>query len=369
MFESVSTSLRLTGASFRLVFRNPVVLLLPLLTLVTVAALIVAPIQFLVWQAENNPAQFQAFMEWLWAVPLGMWNDGNQEAAVWAFITEGYILWGVWMTFALTATLFFTTVGMDVATQQIRTRQVDFGAAFRLAGRNLHRIFLLAMFNAFVLALVHRLTFVLGRIPLLGRFIRGAVRLVLTAVTYLMLPIIIYERAGAVGAFKSAWRNVRKTWSGLLVGTGLAFGATWFLFNMFAQSILRGMMGADEWVSVSIVLVSGAILFALASSTAAAMRAVLYWYATTGEVPEGFDGNDLPRLAAHGPLATVAAAGLVAVPTQAQAQPDEDGFQVATRVLVCPKCSATVAVQAGQKPVCAACGHGKPAPRARKPKA
>jgi hypothetical protein len=39
-------------------------------------------------------------------------------------------------------------------------------------------------------------------------------------------------------------------------------------------------------------------------SVAAALRAALYWYATTGEVPPGFE-EKLPAIAAHAPFTAV----------------------------------------------------------------
>jgi hypothetical protein len=43
-------------------------------------------------------------------------------------------------------------------------------------------------------------------------------------------------------------------------------------------------------------LIAGAVLFALSTAVSAALRAVLYWYATTGEVPPGFPTERLPQV-------------------------------------------------------------------------
>jgi len=50
------------------------------------------------------------------------------------------------------------------------------------------------------------------------------------------------------------------------------------------------------------------MLDALASAVTAALRAVLYWYATTGELPPGFEQADLPQITERKPF-TVATAG------------------------------------------------------------
>ena len=55
-------------------------------------------------------------------------------------------------------------------------------------------------------------------------------------------------------------------------------------------------------------LIGAAMLYALASAVTAALRAVLYWYATTGELPPGFEQADLPQITERKPF-TVATAG------------------------------------------------------------
>src|SRR5262249_10174073 len=132
---------------------------------------------------------------------------------------------------------------------------------------------------------------------------------VLNAVTYVMLPIVVYERAGARQAFCSAWRQIKRTWSGLLVGVSLVFFAMFCLFEVFAWSLAQQALGTATTGVVS--LIAGAVLYALPTAAAAAFRAVLYWYATTGEVPPGFPAERLPRI---GEPASFTAAAIAAQP-------------------------------------------------------
>jgi hypothetical protein len=193
-----------------------------------------------------------------------------------------------------------------------------------------------------------------------------------------MLPIVIYERAGPISAAKSAWNNVRKTWTGLLVGTGLIYFAGWLLLNVVAGALFQGVLHLKPWTALVSSIVLGGIFYAVASSTAAALRATLYWYATTGEVPEGFDTADLPQMAAHAPFTVLAATGAVAAtapptvrpaPAPSSAKPAPQAtvtvqakpkkVATATRRLTCPKCKTVATVPAGAWPVCANCGYGK----------
>ncbi len=307
LFASIRLSFRMTAASFRMVRDFPKVLLLPLGTLAAVTALVVAPLSLLMWGVEYHPGATGRFFATLYWVTVEAARNDNWSLAISSAIFETYLLWSLWMIPVLTAVLYFTTVGMHVATQQIRREQPDIRAGFKLANRNFGRIVALAAFSATVYAWVRYLVFqVIGMVPILGRIIMGGLRLVLTAVTYLMLPIVVYERAGARAAFKSAWTNVKKTWSGLLIGTGFVFAGSFALFEVFVWGLAAKVLGAAAAGIMS--LIGAAMLYALASAVTAALRAVLYWYATTGELPPGFEQADLPQIAERKPF-TVATAG------------------------------------------------------------
>lgn len=292
---NVVTSFHLTVASIRLVGQHKVMLLLPACTLLVVALLVVAPLSLLVFCLEHHRAPTADFFEMLYFVTVAAARAGNWSLAVSAAIVQTYLLWSLWMIPVLTAVLYFATAGMHVATQQIKRQQTDLRAAFRLANANLGRLVALAAFHATIYAWGRYLVFVaLGIVPFLGTWIARGLRLVLTAVTYVMLPIVVYERAGARQAFRSAFAQIKRTWSGLLVGSGMVFFATFCLFEVLAWGLARHVLGIATTGILS--LVAAAVLYALATAAAAALRAVLYWYAVTGEVPPGFPVERLPRV-------------------------------------------------------------------------
>lgn len=380
--SNFQTSLRLTGASFRLIFRKPVVMALPLLTLAWTTLLVLAPTNFFVWLEQNHPDASHNFWKGVFFVTVSAFEAHNYQWAFTSAILTGYVIWAIWMTFFLWGALFVITVGMDMATQQIRTRNAALPAAFRLAARNLGRLFLLALVLATLVAWFRYFTtFVLRLIPFAGRWLNRAFRLLLTAVTYLMLPIIVYERAGTISALKSAWTNVRKTWTGLILGSSTMFVGIWVLSSIFASALFDNALGLKGWTAILPSLILGAIIFSFASSLAAAMRATLYWYATTGEVPEGFNKEDLPTIATHQPFTTLAATGMLVTPTASQASrppqpaaaarldPMRRAATPATaktapswptvQKVSCPRCKTIVEAASGQKPVCPKCGFGK----------
>ncbi len=291
------TSFHLTASAIGLVGRNKIMLLLPACTLAVVALLVVVPLSMLIWAFQHHVEVPKDFFETLYFVTVAAARAGNWGLAVSSAIFETYLLWSIWMIPVLTAVLYFSTVGMHIATQQIKQQPADVRAAFALANANFHRLVGLAVFNATIYTWGRYVVFVgLGIVPFVGAWIVRGVRLVLNSVTYVMLPIVVYERAGARQAFRSAWRQIKKTWSGLLVGTGLIFFAMFCLLEVFAWGLAQNVLGAPATGILS--LIAGAVLYAFATAATAALRAVLYWYATTGEVPPGFPIERLPRIGA-----------------------------------------------------------------------
>lgn len=63
---------------------------------------------------------------------------------------------------------------------------------------------------------------------------------------------------------------------------------------MFAWGLAQRTLGMATTSVVSLVV--AAVLYALATATAASLRAVLHWYATTGEVPPGLPSERLPEI-------------------------------------------------------------------------
>ncbi len=316
-WANTKTSLRLSVASLKLMFQAPGVLALPLGTLLWTGLLAFGPASFFVWLGENHPEASASFWKGLFWIPVAAWQRGDYGAAISGFIIEGYILYAIWLTLVLTGVLYFLTVGMHVASQQIRKhgQTPSMAEGFKVANQNLGRLFLLALFNATVFAWIrYTVRFGLGlvtapvmMVPVLGRLVRkaivGGVGALLTMVSYLMLPIIVYERQGAMSAMKSAWNNVKKTWSGILIGGGALFGGLWALMNFFAWNLfLVAIPGENVTIAMIFSIVTAAIAYAFASAASAAMRATLYWYATTGEVPQGFRVEDLPEIKSTGKI-------------------------------------------------------------------
>jgi len=288
----------MTVASVGMVRQFPQVLLLPLCTLAIVATAVVAPISILSWLFEHNNPAFWKFWTFLFAIPISYWDAGDYETAVSAFIIEGYVLFGLWLTFVTFVSLFFITAAMHTGTMLVKRQKPSIMEGLSVAGRNWYRLLAMAAFSAFLLTLVrYFLRNTLRVIPFVGKWIYRAIAFTITAGMYLMLPVIVYERNGAWSAVKRGAHLAKETWGGILVGTGLTFTAMYMVAYLVPMGLLYMVLEIDvpSWVFTTYGIVLWAFLFCLNTSLAAMLRAALYWYATTGETPEGVTLDFVPK--------------------------------------------------------------------------
>jgi hypothetical protein len=125
--------------------------------------------------------------------------------------------------------------------------------------------------------------------------------------TFLVVPILVFEKNGAIGSVKRSAYLLRKTWGEqivTMVGTGLFFGV-FLIIGLVAFQLLAGAMvycgtRTDTTVVMAIITGGGGFvvyLIALAivfSCFAMILRAALYSYAATGMLPEEISPDLLP---------------------------------------------------------------------------
>ena len=104
--------------------------------------------------------------------------------------------------------------------------------------------------------------------------------------TFFVIPVILFEDAGAVSAIKESWVLFRKTW-GETVIAGFSFVVVFIpAFLLFIASFFMLIMGSFEVFLLMIAL--SIILFALSVVIVSALQgilvALLYHYAKTGDI-------------------------------------------------------------------------------------
>jgi len=113
-------------------------------------------------------------------------------------------------------------------------------------------------------------------------------------VTFFVVPVFVFEGKGVLDAIRESWSLFRKTWGESVVGTvSITFvfvavgilGLLIVLATLFSGNIIAFL------AVLALFIVFVAILAILASAMQGIFVAVLYMYARTGVVPEGFSPN------------------------------------------------------------------------------
>ncbi len=133
------------------------------------------------------------------------------------------------------------------------------------------------------------------RAGMIGRFVVDLIGAAWEIATFLVIPAIIIDEAGAVDALKESAELLKRTW-GENIAARVGFGLLGFLAMIPAIVILLiagalgdvvlvvGDIAAVVWVATVIVVLT---------ALNAIFQTALYLYATTGSLPTGFEDSNL----------------------------------------------------------------------------
>ena len=179
------------------------------------------------------------------------------------------------------------------ANERLQGRDTTIGNALAVANSRLHRILPWALVSATVSVIIQAIE---ERFGILGQIIAGLIGAAWNVVTFLTIPIIVFEDLGPVNALKRSGTLLKKTWGeNLMAQIGLGvIGLIAFIpgIIVIALGVASGV-GAVTVLAVAI----GAIYLAVAASVVAALsgiyRTALYRYAVDGQVPPAFASTDM----------------------------------------------------------------------------
>lgn len=179
------------------------------------------------------------------------------------------------------------------ANERLQGRDTNLGMALGVAQSRLHRILPWAILSATVSVIIQAIE---ERFGILGRIIGGLFGAAWNVVTFLSVPIIIFEDVGPITALKRSGHLLKQTWGENLmaqIGLGL-IGLIAFIPGAIVIGL--GIAAGDMLVTIPLVAV-GAVLLAVAISIVSALsgiyRTALYRYAVDGHVPDAFASTDM----------------------------------------------------------------------------
>jgi len=207
--------------------------------------------------------------------------------------------WALWVlgALALVVATWISAVGQATvvagAAQRMDGGNPTIGSSFEVARTRLGRILEWAVLATVVSIVLDQIE---ERLGILGRVISWIGSVAFTVMSFLALPVIVFENVGAIDAFKRSSQLLKATW-GEQVAFSFAIGLLGFLLALPAilvGSLLLatgvvvlqavGVLAAVAWI---------ALVMAVTSALSAVFKAALYRYAVGKPVDPAFSPSDL----------------------------------------------------------------------------
>jgi hypothetical protein len=187
--------------------------------------------------------------------------------------------------------IFFNGAVVGAATIRLRGGDPTIGDGLRMAASKTGKIVGWAAISATVGLILRSLE---ERFGWLGDLIVGLIGVAWSAITFFVVPVILFEPLGVIESVKRSGSIFKQRWGETFVGQG-ALGLAMFLLALpvIAVTVLIGMASPVAAAIVGGLLLAG--LIAVGSALSGIYNAALYRYATSGEAAGAFSSTDLER--------------------------------------------------------------------------
>ncbi len=227
----------------------------------------------------------------IWATRTETVNDFNQTST--SLGPVGYVLLFLLYVVLAYITIFFNTAIITAADERLRGGDPDLASALRGATSRAGAILPWAIVSATVSMVIRAAE---QRAGILGRIVIGLVGMAWAVITFMVLPVIVFEKLTVGKAVKRSAELFKSTWGENLIGNG-GIGIVSFLAVLAGVPVLLLCLATR----FAPTMVFGIILFVLwvlvvtAVSTALTgiYQVALYRFATDGHAPDAFAGADL----------------------------------------------------------------------------
>ncbi len=205
----------------------------------------------------------------------------------------GYVLLFVMYVVLAYVAVFFKAALICGADERMRGGNPTLGSSLSGAAAHAGALLPWAVVTATVSVILRSLE---ERAGLLGRIVIGLVGMAWAAITFLVLPVLLFEGVGVGTAIKRSGALLKATWGeNLIVNIGIGLVTFLLILPAFA---LVGLGFATGTVAGALVTVAIAVVWMVAVSCwSSAMTAIfqlsLYRYATQAPLPQQFAAVDL----------------------------------------------------------------------------
>jgi hypothetical protein len=266
--ETIRRGFRLLGASWHVLKADRELLWLPVISFV---AILIAT------------ASIGGF---LWA---GGVFEGAAQAEQFPRGPIDYVVLFVFYFVCYFIAIFFNAAVVGAATIRLQGGDPTVGDGLRLAWSKKGKIAGWAALSATVGLILRSIA---ERMGIVGRIVIAVIGAAWGAITFFVVPVLLYEEQGVVQGVKRSATIFKQRWGETFVGSG-TIGLAMFLLT-FVVGLVAAALGAI-WIPLGIAVgvIGIGLLIAIGTALSGIFNAALYRFATTGEAPGSFTEQDL----------------------------------------------------------------------------
>jgi hypothetical protein len=216
----------------------------------------------------------------------GLLRELANQTAGW----EAYALLFLWYYLNYLVVVFFNSALVGCANIRLSGGNPTVRDGLRIAFQHLDKIACWAFVAATVGVILDTLRNKSNR--LIGRLLAGGLGLAWTLVTFLIVPVIILEDRTTYDSIRRSAELFRKRWGEQIAGS---FGFGILNLLLFLPALVLGFLlfKLDPALAVIMVIWYIIILAAISSAVKGIFTVVLYRYASTGNLTNGFSGREI----------------------------------------------------------------------------
>jgi hypothetical protein len=270
MFERFKRGWQLTKASFRVLKHDKEILVLPVLAFVSIALGL-------------------GFWGLVGAATIGL-PAGQTTVPHYVLLFLMYVTSAFGGTFFLAATIEMASIRLEGGDPVVRD---GLAKAWEKKTKLLGWAVIAATVGILLRVLRHR-----GKG--LARLLAAGLELGWAVATFFAVPVLVYRDMGPIGAIKESGGLMRQTWGEAAGGVGSA-GIVFLLLGLLGLiPVVLGFLAGSVTILLVGIAVAVAYWIVLAAANTAVdgiLKAALYRFADTGELPSGFEAADPGRVA------------------------------------------------------------------------
>ena len=200
-----------------------------------------------------------------------------------------YALLGAFYFLTYFVAIFFNAAVVGAATIRLQGGDPTVGDGLRIARQHVGKIAAWAAISATVGLILRSIE---ERAGFLGRIVVGLIGAAWGAITFFVVPVLLYEPVGVGGSIKRSVSIFKERWGEQFVGN-VSLGLALFLIGLPVLLLTGALAAVAPLIGIPLVILAIAILGAVGAAMSGIFNAALYRFATTGEAGGAFSTQDL----------------------------------------------------------------------------